>query len=174
MQDDFDLLKLNTKPSEGKKKRINSHGKGGNFARKICKIFNERFNTKEFSKTPGSGAYATTHDLPEHLKIYGDIITPKDFKFVIECKCGYPKINLNSLLKKDSQFWEFIRQVEIDSKKAKKEPMLIFQQDRQEPLVFTTWGEMDNYSEAIIIGNYAMMELKTFLKNIPDQDFTTN
>ena len=73
-----------------KKKRVNSKRKGSNFERKIAKILNERLNTKEFSRTPGSGAFATTHkNLPENLRIQGDLITPTSFPFVVECKNGY-------------------------------------------------------------------------------------
>ena len=57
-----------------KKKRVNSKRKGSNFERKIAKILNERFETKEFNRTPGSGAFATTHkDLPDHLRIQGTL-----------------------------------------------------------------------------------------------------
>ena len=70
-----------------KKKRVNSKRKGSTFERKIAKMLNERFDTKEFSRTPGSGAFATSHrNLPEHLRIQGDLITPSNFPFVVECK----------------------------------------------------------------------------------------
>lgn len=122
---DLDLLR---KP---KSKKINSNKKGGTFSRKICNLLNERFNVKEFSKTPGSGAYATTHNLPEHLKIYGDLITPKNFRFCVELKKGYNKITLGSWFNKKSQIWDFITQSEKDSLKSNKISLLIFQQDRE-------------------------------------------
>jgi Holliday junction resolvase len=74
MKDNYDISKLNKK-----KKKVNSRAKGSTFERQIAKILNERFNTSEFSRTPGSGAFATTHSLPDHLKIYGDLITPQNF-----------------------------------------------------------------------------------------------
>ena len=53
----------------GKKKRVNSKRKGSTFERNIAKILNERFNTKEFARTPGSGAFGTTHkNLPHYFK----------------------------------------------------------------------------------------------------------
>ena len=128
MEDDFDISKLN------KKKRINSRTKGNSFERSICKLLNERFNTTEFSRSPGSGAFATTHSLPEHLKIYGDLITPEGFKFCIECKKGYNHLNLYSLYNYSSEFWKFIEQCEKDSKKCKRIPLVIFKQDRQPTL----------------------------------------
>lgn len=127
MEDNYNLDLLR-KP---KSKRINSNKKGGTFARKICEILNTRFNVKEFSKTPGSGAYATTHNLPEHLQIYGDLITPKFFRFCVELKKGYNKVTLGSWFNKKSQIWEFITQSERDSVKANKISLLCFQQDRE-------------------------------------------
>ena len=128
MEDDFDFSNLK------KKKRVNSRTKGSSFERSICKILNERFNTTEFSRSPGSGAFATTHSLPEHLKIHGDLITPENFKFCIECKKGYNHLNLYSLYNYSSEFWKFIEQCEKDSKKCKRIPLVIFKQDRQPTL----------------------------------------
>ena len=129
MQDDYDLTKLRKKP-----KKKNSRAKGHSFERKIAATLNDRFDTTEFSRTPGSGAFATTHTLPDHLKIYGDLITPKEFKYCIECKKGYNSENLYSLYNYSSGFWKFIEQCEKDSKKCEKIPLLIFKQDRQPTL----------------------------------------
>tara|TARA_R110000824_G_scaffold209686_4_gene395551 strand:- start:424 stop:954 length:531 start_codon:yes stop_codon:yes gene_type:complete len=120
-----------------KKKRVNSKAKGGAFERKIANMLNEEFNTKEFNRTPGSGAFATTHQLPEHITVAGDIITPKNFKFSIECKKGYNDQTIQSLLDYKSKIWEFIGQAEKDAKKIKKVPMIIYQQDRKDILVIT-------------------------------------
>ena len=125
MEDNYDISALK------KKKRINSRTKGNTFERSIAKILNDRFNTTEFSRTPGSGAFATTHQLPDHLKIYGDLITPINFKYCIECKKGYNKENLYSLYNYSSDFWKFIDQCQRDSDKCGKLPMVIFKQDRQ-------------------------------------------
>ncbi len=131
MKDNFDVAKL-TKTK--KPKKVNSRNKGHSFERKIATMLNNKFDTKEFSRSPGSGAFATTHNIPDHLKIYGDLITPKDFKFCIECKKGYNKENIYSLFNKRSELWKFIDQCEKDSKQCNKEPLIIFQQDRQKIL----------------------------------------
>ena len=128
MEDNYDISNLK------EKKKINSRTKGSTFERQICKMFNKRFNTSEFCRSPGSGAFATTHSLPEHLKIYGDIITPEKFKYCIECKKGYNNQNLYSLYNYSSEFWGFVNQCEKDSKKCYKIPMVIFKQDRQPTL----------------------------------------
>ena len=135
MDDIYDLKNLRKKP-----KRKNSRTKGNTFERQIAKILNDRFNTTEFSRSPGSGAFATTHSLPEHLKIYGDLITPEKFKFCIECKKGYNNLNLYSLYNNSSELWKFIEQSEKDSKKCSKLPMVIFKQDRQPVLAIIPKG----------------------------------
>ena len=62
------------------KPRVNGKRKGASYERQLAKKLNLRFNTKDFSRTPGSGAFATTHTLPKHLQIHGDLITPENFK----------------------------------------------------------------------------------------------
>lgn len=127
MKDDFDLKNL----VSNKKKRKNSRTKGNAFERKICKLLNEFFNTTEFMRSPGSGAFSTTHNLPDHLKFSGDLITPKTFKYTIECKKGYNKENLGSLFDNKSNIGSFIAQAEKDSQKINKNFLLILQQDRK-------------------------------------------
>ena len=129
MEDIYDLNELRKKP-----KRKNSRTKGNTFERQVAKVLNDRFKTTEFSRSPGSGAFATTHKLPEHLKIYGDLITPEKFKFCIECKKGYNHLNLYSLYNYRSDIWNFLEQCEKDSEKCSKLPMVIFKQDRQPTL----------------------------------------
>jgi|TARA_A100000172_G_scaffold75282_1_gene57986 Holliday junction resolvase len=128
MEDNYDISALK------KKKKVNSRAKGSTFERQIAKTLNDRFNTTEFSRSPGSGAFATTHDLPDYLKIYGDLITPQNFKYCIECKKGYNKENLYSLYNYSSDFWGFLDQCLKDSEKCDKIPMVIFKQDRQPTL----------------------------------------
>ena len=128
MKDNYDISKLK------KKKKVNSRAKGSTFERSIAKLLNDRFNTSEFSRTPGSGAFATTHSLPDHLKIYGDLITPQNFKYCIECKKGYNNLNLYSLYNYSSEWWGFLDQCRKDSEKCGKIPLVIFKQDRQPTL----------------------------------------
>ena len=128
MEDNYDISALK------KKKRKNSRAKGSTFERQIANTLNDRFNTSEFSRSPGSGAFATTHSLPDYLKIYGDLITPENFKYCIECKKGYNKENLYSLYNYSSPFWGFLDQCLKDSDKCDKIPMVIFKQDRQPTL----------------------------------------
>tara|TARA_R100001132_G_C3266323_1_gene89135 strand:+ start:994 stop:1569 length:576 start_codon:yes stop_codon:yes gene_type:complete len=126
MEDNYKINNLRSRP-----KRKNSRTKGNTFERQVAKLLNDRFGTTQFSRSPGSGAFASTHSLPDHLKIYGDLITPEKFRFCIECKKGYNHINLYSLYNYSSDFWKFVEQCEKDSKKCNKLPMVVFKQDRQ-------------------------------------------
>jgi hypothetical protein len=130
MLDNYNLKNL----MADKKKKLNSRSKGNTFERKICAIFNEFFETQEFIRSPGSGAFSTTHRLPEHLRFSGDLITPKIFKFTIECKKGYNKENIGSIFNPRSNIISFIDQAEKDSDKINKNFLLIFQQDRKNVL----------------------------------------
>lgn len=131
MNDDFDLSKLVRKKRTG----INSKAKGGRFERKISDILNSRFNTTDFCRTPGSGAFATTHKLPDHLKIYGDLITPKRFKFILECKSGYSKEGVNSLFNPNSILRGMIVQAKRDADKCGKNFIVVIGQDRSDIIV---------------------------------------
>lgn len=139
MNDEFNE-KILRKP----KKRINSKKKGNKFENDLCKILNERFRTTDFSRTPGSGAFATTHSLPQHLKVYGDLITPEFFKFVIEAKKGYNKENLSSLFNGKSEIFKFIKQAEKDAEFSNRMFMVIYQQDRGKIIAIT---ERDSFPE---------------------------
>ena len=143
MKDNYDLSQLRKKP-----KRKNSRTKGNTFERQVATKLNERFKTKEICRSPGSGAFATTHSLPEHLKIYGDLITPLNFKFCIECKKGYNNINIYNLYNENSDIWKFFRQCKRDAKKCDKIPMLILKQDRQKILVVVP--EQESFEDAYI------------------------
>ena len=131
MKDVFDVTPLK------KKKKVNSRAKGNRFENKVAKMLNERFETDEFCRSPGSGAFATTHKLPKHLQLYGDLITPEKFRFVIECKKGYNSEGISELLNPKSNTLSMIAQASRDSVRANKKFLLIVGQDRKDPIVFT-------------------------------------
>ena len=148
---------------------MNSKRKGSNFERKIAKILNERLNTKEFSRTPGSGAFATTHkNLPENLRIQGDLITPTSFPFVVECKNGYD-VQLDDLFKRKSDFKSFISQAQKDASHANKEWMVIYQKTRRMAVV-VVGKQYDVKPELVLDKSYFIYPLNEFLK-LPDKIF---
>lgn len=137
MKDDYDLNSL----ISTKKKRKNSRTKGNTFERKVAEILNNAFNTQEFMRSPGSGAFATTHKLPDHLKLSGDLLTPLKFKFSVECKVGYNKESIDSWFKDTSDLNNFITQAERDARKMSKKSLVVWKQDRKEVLCLFEQGD---------------------------------
>tara|TARA_R110002020_G_scaffold379488_3_gene590736 strand:+ start:8791 stop:9306 length:516 start_codon:yes stop_codon:yes gene_type:complete len=164
MQDNYDFSKL-----KKEKKKVNSRAKGQTFERQIAKTLNQVFNTDEFSRSPGSGAFATTHKLPKHLTIYGDLITPINFKYCIECKKGYNKEDIYSLLYNSSTFHKFIEQCEKDSIQCNKVPLVIYKQDRKPTLAITTSDMFSDIHNSITFKRegkqYSMYYLDDVLKD---------
>ena len=159
MEDNYDVSKL----IKGKKKKINSNSKGNRFERNIVDFLNERFKTTEFCRTPGSGAFATSHNLPEYMKIYGDLITPKNFKYCLELKSGYNKESVESLFNPKSQLRQFIVQAERDAEKSKKEFILILKQNNKEPVCLmnkTLQLEIELKMQCILWQKYMLVQLK--------------
>ena len=164
MKDKADISKIKSKK---KTKRINSRKKGNAFELKIAALLNHRFGTEEFCRSPGSGAFATTHNLPKHLKIYGDLLTPENFKFTIECKKGYNKENLCSFFKPNSEIKKFIKQAEKDAEFAGKLPMILIKQDRSITIVITKQVEYIQYSSnTLFYRDYLIAPLDEFLSDM--------
>tara|TARA_R110000851_G_scaffold310672_1_gene470578 strand:- start:6169 stop:6675 length:507 start_codon:yes stop_codon:yes gene_type:complete len=146
----------------GKKPRVNSKRKGANFERKMAQMFNERFKTTEFNRTPGSGAFGSTHQLPQHLIVHGDLITPQNFKYTIECKSGYT-LELDDLFKPTSNFFKFIEQAKGDAQRCSREWMLIYKKDRRKELVVVD-GPLARLTHFVVVGdNYYVYLLKDVL-----------
>jgi len=156
----------------GRKPRVNSKRKGAAFERKIAKLLNERFDTTEFCRTPGSGAFGSTHALPQHLIVHGDLITPQNFKYVIECKNGY-KVELEDLFRSKSPFYKFIDQARRDAKKVNRDWMVIYKKDRKKEIVVVSAQEalqapfdsLDRY--VLVKGKYYVYLLQDVLR-LPD------
>ena len=146
----------------GKKSRVNSKRKGATFERKIAHMLNERFGTKDFCRTPGSGAFGSTHQLPQHLIVHGDLITPKNFKYTIECKNGY-SVDLDDLFKPKSDFFKFIEQAKQDARRAGREWMVIYKKDRRKEIVVVD-GPLGSLTHFATVGhNYYIYLLKDVL-----------
>jgi len=162
-----DLLKLK------KKKRVNSRTKGNTFERKVAAILNDHHNTSDFCRTPGSGAFATTHKLPIHLQVKGDLITPKNYPFIIECKKGY-KFLISDLFNDTSDFRKIVDKLEKEASSCSKLPLLIFQQDRKSIYCLSTINDvtrcinLSSISSYLLLGDrYLMLPLSEFLASAP-------
>jgi hypothetical protein len=145
MKDNYDLKNLK------KPKKINGKRKGNKYENDLSKLLNKRFNTTDFARTPGSGAFATTHKLPSHLMIYGDLITPLTFRFVIEAKRGYSSLNILDLINNTSVLHGFISQNLKDCEKCDKDSLVIFKQDRRKAMAIVTLSEPMNIELKLIL-----------------------
>lgn len=126
---------------------VNSKKKGNAFENQVCHILRERFND-EFSRVPASGAIATTRK--DHLEenamlvLAGDIITPEDFKFCIECKS-----------RKEFSFWELLgdakniewqdwwEQCYEDAQKCNRLELVIVKYNNRKLLAFLRYSYQD-------------------------------
>lgn len=148
------------------KKRKNSRAKGAAFENKVAKQLNERFDTTDFSRTPGSGAFATTHKLPQHLQLHGDLITPQTFRFIVECKKGYNDLSLDALLNEKSKLWEWLDTLERDMAAANKPGILLVAQDRRPTILIRKKDDRKHNNQVIIKKEdreYTMTSLEEFL-----------
>lgn len=163
MDDKFDLTPLK------RKKKTNSKRKGNKYENDVCKLLNQHFNTKDFCRTPGSGAYATTHHIPDYLKIYGDLITPQGFRYVIDTKKGYNDLDFFSMINQNSTLWDFIEQCERDSKASKKDFLLIYKQDNKAALAIVKKENINTKEKYLLFSSqtsltYGVQTLLDFLK----------
>tara|TARA_R110000851_G_scaffold82872_2_gene181334 strand:- start:373 stop:888 length:516 start_codon:yes stop_codon:yes gene_type:complete len=144
-----------------KKKRVNSRRKGNAFEREIAKLLNTRFNTTDFCRSPGSGAFATTHLLPQYMKVYGDLITPENFKFILECKSGYD-VTFEDIFKPKSDLYKFIEQAKRDAKRADRDWLVIYKKTRHKPFVIV--GKKYKLSHTVSINDeFYIYTLSDFL-----------
>lgn len=76
-----------------------------------------------------------THDLD--FAIYGDLICPRHFNFIVECKFYKTPPSFNAIVKDTVPQWDkWLEQNEADSAKADKEPLTIIKYNRTEPFCF--------------------------------------
>lgn len=117
-----------------------SKSKGNMFENQIAKMLNNVYDTEQFARAPLSGAYmgksnaqkrsGIAHAAQDTLR--GDIITPDDFPFVIECK-NYNDAPLYHKVMEgcDRHLDKWIAEVEFDAAQANKQPMLFFKTTRK-------------------------------------------
>lgn len=151
-----------------RKNKINSKIKGSNSEREICKILNNRFvNKAVFNRTFYSGAYLGNTNtergvfLTEEQKelLIGDIRCNNPFwRFSIEVK-SRKEFNFFDLFSSKSEINNWIKQIEFDSKKLNRVPLLIIKINGHEPFVLVK----EKLCVEFIWGDYSIMTLKTFL-----------
>lgn len=161
-----------------------SKRKGNGFESDTAKFFNKIFNCSEFARSPGSGSWMGKSNaikrkgiaIEAQMTLRGDLITPSDFPFIVECKVHstnpiYHQMIANNDIKLD----EWIKQVEYDSEQdGSKYPLLTFKSPRKgiffaipktfEP-IHQIINQIDfyvNYKQYYIISNTYFEQFKDF------------
>jgi len=162
--DDFVLEDI--KP---KKKKINGKRKGSKIELDLTKVLNARFGTG-FSRSVGSGnRWGQVNHLPKHAQdvFSGDLIVPKGFKFVLECKGGYDSIDMSSVfVRGNSELDGFLDQVTKDSKRCDRKPMLCWKKTRKPWLAFVLTKELSgrSFKYKMQYGKWTVVALEYLLK----------
>lgn len=118
---------------------LGSHSKqkGNSFERKIAKVFSEKFKHKYGGKDSfrrnltsggffgGGNASRKESIIENHQVDIGDIMTPPNFKFTIECKFYKNAPTLASLFKGNKTLDAWIEQAKLQKDTAQKEFLLI-------------------------------------------------
>lgn len=176
MSDDFITEDMFEDEDKGKKKKKADGKKKGNRTELgLVKVLTERFGAG-FSRSVGSGnRWGQVTHLPKHAQdvFSGDLIVPKMFKWVLECKGGYDGIDLNSIFAKgNSQLDEFLEQVTKDSKRCDRKPMLCWKRDRKPWLAFVHTNELsgNQFKYRLMYKNWSAVDLGSLLK-LPDEFF---
>lgn len=123
---------------------MNSDQKGKRAERELAALLSARFS-RPFSRIPQSGNRYSQVQLPDHVKpaYVGDLVTPPDFRFAIEAKCGYPGIDLGRIVatgQPSAQLDKMLDQAQRDADRLDREPLLALKQTRRPWVVFTRVG----------------------------------
>lgn len=124
---------------------INSKQKGKSGERELCLILDKRFGEGKriFFPTPSSGAWGggQNRELREDMSweqkitLVSDIMTPVDFKYVIEHKF-YKNVSFYDLFNPSSNLNDWIDQVESDAAFVGKEPLLVVKTNNKPRFLF--------------------------------------
>jgi len=157
--------------SNRSKRKINSKKKGNRTELELAKILTKRFK-KGFSRSVGSGnRWSQTAYLPKHAQdvFSSDLITPLEFKFILEVKGGYDGIDLNSILVRgNSDLNKFLIQVFRDSKRCNKKPLMAWKKSRKPWLIFVLKKDLaehvDKFLYTLNYNQWIAVSLEEFIK----------
>lgn len=115
-----------------------SKARGSTFERKIAKMFTDTFTDSPFAfvfhKVPASGGLRWKNA----SNTIGDIVTPENFRLVIECKkhadIDYEVLFLERGKNKSSDLISFWHQSCEEATRAKREPLLVVEKRQGKPI----------------------------------------
>lgn len=156
----------------------NPKQKGNRFEADTAKILSERFQPRlgveqGFRRNIDSGAFyggSNTHRMESHnldYAIFGDIVVPRDFRFIIECKHYATAPKLTSVFTGNAQWDGWIGEAEHDSKSSEKDWLLIMKYNHVKPMVVCNKDLLYNYEVGNTISygeNYIVALLDNLLE----------
>lgn len=152
-----------------------SKNKGNAFENHLAKTLNVAFHTEEFARVPLSGAFMGRSNAVKRKGIAqeaqntlrGDLITPHDFPFVIECKSYKDNPLFHKIMEgKDVHVDKWIAEVEYDAAQTDKDPLLFFKVSRKGTFVVIPFekipsGTLNSY---MMYQSYAIITLDQFIQ----------
>lgn len=130
---------------------MNSKQKGKRGEGELVKILNDNFGDGRFRRVPFSGAMTgginreSNKNIDFKEALTADIITPANFKFVIEHKF-YAEANFWDLFSEKSNWNEWLKQVEGDAEFVSKTPLLVIKYNRHKRIALVPYNYIMNYS----------------------------
>jgi hypothetical protein len=169
--DDYDVEDIFQKNNSKRKKQSGPKGKRGE--RNLRDLLSKRFKGQIFSRVVGSGnrwAQAALTEASQKV-LTGDIVVPDTFRFSIECKHGYPAIDLHKILGSNSaKLDEFLDQAAKDARRIKKEALLFWKKDHFPWVIFIKKKNMKAPAYYYSYRNWYIISLET-LFGLPDSFF---
>lgn len=147
------------------KKKINCGSKGKRVERDLVKLFNEQWG-ESFSRTVGSGnRWSQVSQLPKHAQdtFSGDLVTPENFLFVVECKGGYDDVDLNSVfVGGHGQIDDFLEQAAFECQRCGKKPMLVWKKNRKPWVAALRTEDLPhlNWEYRLVYRNWSLVALE--------------
>lgn len=162
------------------KKTVNGKQKGNGYERKIANLLSVRFATvtgidKSFRRNADSGSFfggsnvSRTTQYDTTKATFGDIITPENFNFSLECKFYKTPPSFSAMMKQDCKEWDkWIGQAGQDCISANKKMAIIIKYNNVEDLVILT--ETFGLTSVINYKQYFVVSLTNWL-TLPDTVF---
>lgn len=156
--------------------------KGNSFERKIANLLSERFKTKtgidkSFRRNADSGSFfggsnvKRTEQYDTEKATFGDIITPANFAFSIECKHYKAAPSFSLLMKQDVKEWDkWIAQAGQDCISANKMMAIIIKYNNVDEFVIL--NESFGLKTVINYKQFSIVTLESFLTLSDDTFFT--
>jgi len=133
----------------------NPKQKGNRFEAQTAQMLSERFKPllgveKGFRRNIDSGSFyggSNTHRMESHnldYAIFGDIVCPREFRFIIECKHYATAPNLATVFAGSKQWDGWIAEAEHDSNSSEKDWLLVIKYNRVKPLSICRTSTLNN------------------------------